>query len=283
MRERNAMSKNGIVLVGVFVSFAVVVAVSAAVRAGTLPDISGTWYAYGSTFNRCSISQSGSSVSLTNERGATASGTFSDPGTLNTNWGVFNGGQIIGHISGDLRTITWNNGTYWTRGSGGGSGSAAVTATPTPYPWRYIGWSSEKIERSPIHVVSGWAAVKLDGMWVTGCVSFKNTSSMVAKAIRFEFPLENHNEHVEMTVNLNRNGTFSPDIGIYGYDSLDEVFKRPGHHDYIKNCWGEKFDTSHDIAKVSKVRYFTYRVARIEFADGTEWPEPTLAAPTPTP
>ncbi len=46
------------------------------VRAGTLPDISGTWYANGNPAARCTISQSGDSVSLTNEQGATATGSF---------------------------------------------------------------------------------------------------------------------------------------------------------------------------------------------------------------
>lgn len=93
------------------VSLALAFAVRTTVHAGTLPDISGTWFANGDAAKRCSISQSGTSVSLTNELGATATGSFTDPGTLTTNWGPFSGGTIIGRISGDLRVITWSNGT----------------------------------------------------------------------------------------------------------------------------------------------------------------------------
>lgn len=248
-------------------------------HAGTLPNISGAWYAGGNPNNRCSINQSGSSVSLTNERGATATGTFTDPSTVDSNWGPFGGGHITGHISGDLRTITWSNGTYWTRASGSRPAplvpSATITPKPvvTPNPWRYIHWSNDKIAPAPIHVFSGWAAVKRDGTWVTGCVSFKNTSSLVAKTILFEFLFQNHSGQVEESKHFEREGTFSPDIAIHGYDNLDELFKRPGHHGYYDNCWGKRVDTEAAISRLSQVRYFAYRIERVQYADGTEWPE----------
>ncbi len=97
------------------------------VRAGTLPDISGTWYANGNPAARCTINQSGDSVSLTNEQGATATGSFVNAGTIATNWSYFGGRNITGTISTDLRKITWSNGTYWSR-------PLAPIATPTPVP-----------------------------------------------------------------------------------------------------------------------------------------------------
>ncbi len=103
-------------------SLAVFFASGALGFAGTLPDITGTWYGNGHATRRCQISQSGSSVSLTNEQGATASGTFTDPSTLSTSWTIFGGGNVTGRISGNLQTITWSNGTYWTR--------SPETATP---------------------------------------------------------------------------------------------------------------------------------------------------------
>jgi hypothetical protein len=90
--------------------------------AGTLPDISGTWYAQGSASKRCHIEQSGLNVSFTNEIGDHAHGVFGDPSTLSANWpdwhNSMNAGPrttYIGHISSDLTVIRWSNGTYWTR------------------------------------------------------------------------------------------------------------------------------------------------------------------------
>ncbi|MGC1380472.1 MAG: hypothetical protein WA814_05560 [Candidatus Baltobacteraceae bacterium] len=93
-----------------------------AAYAGTLPDISGTWYAQGSASKRCHISQSGLNVSFTNEIGDHAQGVFTDPSTLSAKWpdwhNSMNAGPrttYIGHISSDLTAIHWSNGTYWTR------------------------------------------------------------------------------------------------------------------------------------------------------------------------
>ncbi len=98
-----------------------------AARAGTLPDISGAWFPNGNPTILCRISQSGSSVSLTDEHGATATGTFTDPSTLSTARG---GKQITGTISSDLQTITWSDGAYWSRASE----PSTPEATPTPAP-----------------------------------------------------------------------------------------------------------------------------------------------------
>ena len=99
------------------------------VHAGTLPDISGTWHPNGNRAIRAHISQSGTSVSLNNGQGATATGTFVDPSTLRTNWGTFNGGHITGTISNDLRRIDWSNGTYWSRPA-----LTPIVPNPTPRP-----------------------------------------------------------------------------------------------------------------------------------------------------
>ena len=80
-----------------------------AARAGTLPNISGTWDAQGDRGKRCTISQSGTSITLTNERGQTAHGSFVNPSVITTSW------SVEGRISGSLDTILWNNSTTWTR------------------------------------------------------------------------------------------------------------------------------------------------------------------------
>ena len=214
---------------------------------------------------------------FTNEQGAHARGSFIDPYTVSSKWDTF-GGQVTGRISGDLQTITWSNGTYWTRsfGSASSSGHSASTAaaTPTPYPWHSIDWSSgtKRTSAAPIRVSSGWAAVKDDSMWVTGCIDFKNTSDVVAKHVRFVFTLENSEGDRELTVHFDREGTFSPNILIEGYGNLRDVFNRPGHHGFIENCWGQRYGETDEISRLRHVRYFTYSIERIDFADGTTWP-----------
>jgi hypothetical protein len=93
-----------------------------AAHAGTLPDITGTWYAQGDASKRCHIHQSGTNVSLTNEIGDKATGTFTDPSTISASWPDWHNSMgagprttYTGHISHDLMTIHWSNGTYWTR------------------------------------------------------------------------------------------------------------------------------------------------------------------------
>jgi hypothetical protein len=95
---------------------------SAPVRAGTLPNISGTWYMGGDHSKRCRITQSGDSITVENERGQTATGRFVDSSHITTSWpmslhtSMGPRTQVDGHISPDLDTILWNNSTFWTRG-----------------------------------------------------------------------------------------------------------------------------------------------------------------------
>src|SRR5215469_1805816 len=93
-----------------------------AANAGTLPDISGIWYAQGNASKHCHIEQSGLNVSFVNEIGDRAHGEFTDPSTLKASWpdwhnsmGAGPRSTFIGHISNNLMTIHWSNGTYWTR------------------------------------------------------------------------------------------------------------------------------------------------------------------------
>lgn len=76
----------------------------------------GTWCAQGDPSKRASISANGPFLTLTNEVGSTSTGSV---------LGV-NGSQIIadqwqfvrGTLSGDGNSISWTNGTFWTRCSG---------------------------------------------------------------------------------------------------------------------------------------------------------------------
>jgi len=72
---------------------------------GQHQDISGRWYHDGKP---TSISVSGQTVTITNEVGQSSSGSMSG------NELVISGG-IRGHVSPNGRSISWSNGTTWTR------------------------------------------------------------------------------------------------------------------------------------------------------------------------
>lgn len=242
----------------------------AQVLAGTLPDISGTWYGNGHSSRRCQIRQSGNSVSLTNEQGGTATGNFTDPSTLSTSWSVFGGGNVTGHISGDLRTITWSNGTYWTRSPQTTPAVPVPAATATPKPYWYLTWTSPEGPHAPIELVQAWTAVMRDGSAAYSCISFKNTSEAVAKHVRFDFEVLNHNRHVVDTGYLDRKGTFSPNIGIHGYGGFSDWGQ--GNRGYRDNCIGWRPYNGQERIDYAHLRYFSVRVTRIEYADGAAWP-----------
>ncbi len=90
-------------------------------NAGTLPNISGTWYAQGNHSKPCHITQSGTHLTLTSEVDSPATGVFTDPSTISASWSTMphvntlSRNHYIGHISQNLTTIHWSNGTFWTR------------------------------------------------------------------------------------------------------------------------------------------------------------------------
>jgi hypothetical protein len=254
------------------IAIVVACAIAVQVRAGTLPDISGTWFPNGDRSKHCQIQQAGTSVTLINESGQTATGTFVNPSEIRTTWSgsVF---PITGRISGDLRTITWSNGTYWTRSYRPGS-VATPQPTPTPNPYRTIHFApaSAEAQHSPIDIFNGWAAVRRDGGASIVCFSFKNTGTVAAKRIRFEFALSNNAGQVVETLSLDRQGTFSPNIEIHGWHSLGEWQSGMGHSGYRDNCTGLTANNEETRVHLVHAHYASYRIESVEFADGTTWP-----------
>lgn len=235
-----------------------------AITAGTLPDISGTWYSGGDHSKRCYIEQSGTSVTLRNEDGQRATGRFADPSTLETNWGY---ARVRGTISGDLQTIRWSNSTFWTR-----AGGENPRATPSPNPYREIQLASPTLENRPqgkIALLRGWAAVKRDGHGAVVCVSFKNEAAVAATRVVFEFSIFGRSDEALDELELDRRGTFSPGIDINGWDSLSNWQSGIGHRGYNENC--KVVNSSVAARSLLSARSITYRVTRIDYADGSSW------------
>ncbi len=244
---------------------AFVLAIGVAARAGTLPNITGTWYYAGDHAKRCRIEQSGTSVTLTNESGQTGRGTFVNSTTLSTTW---DGVQITGNISSDLQTINWSNGTYWTRAGGGTPPGPA--ATPNPYrPIRLASPTLENAAQGKIALLGGWAAVKRNGRGAVICVSFKNEAATTATRVVFRFSILGRNGASLGELELDRRGEFSSGTDINGWSSLSDWQGGLGHHGYNDNC--KVLDTGVASQPLLAAHSVTYEITRVDYADGTSW------------
>lgn len=213
--------------------------------AGTLPNVTGTWLANGDPSKRCRITQAGTSVTLTNEQGQTANGTFSDPSTLDTNWGYTGARHITGAISANLRRIDWSNGTYWTRASG-----SSIPPEPTPTPARLNVKVDIVDNGSPIYVYDAQLRNGAIGRTYSQCVSFRNISDKVATNVDFSFVVKGHSGKIWADFGDVDRGTFAPPVNID-----DHCWKGPLWPDRVVRLMsGEKL-----------------RIKQVTFADATTW------------
>ncbi len=224
------------------------------VRAGTLPDISGTWYANGNPAARCRISQSGNWVSLTNEGGVTATGHFVNPSKLSTDWGLMNAGRITGTISSDLRRIDWSNGTFWSRPTPAPLTPAATatpmpTPRPTPTPALRISVRVRNNDSNPIRVY-GASLTNGFGSSYLQCVSFRNITTKVVTDVDFDFVVTNGNGGVEANYGWTDKGTFTPPVNI-------------DNHCFSGRIWAPRV--------VRRMTNESVRVMQVTFADGSSW------------
>jgi hypothetical protein len=76
------------------------------------PNLNGNWYPNGNRSLQCSIQQRRGNLTLQNEVGDRATGSFNGKWSVTTNW---QGTRISGTISKEGTRIDWSNGTYWVR------------------------------------------------------------------------------------------------------------------------------------------------------------------------
>jgi hypothetical protein len=79
---------------------------------GRKPDLNGNWYPNGNRSLQCSIQQRRGNLTLQNENGRRATGSFNGRWAIATNWQAT---RIRGTITRDGNRINWDNGTYWIR------------------------------------------------------------------------------------------------------------------------------------------------------------------------
>jgi hypothetical protein len=75
-------------------------------------NLNGNWYPNGNRSLQCSIQQHRGNLTLQNENGQRATGSFSGRWRIATNW---QGTRIVGTVTRDGNRINWDNGTYWVR------------------------------------------------------------------------------------------------------------------------------------------------------------------------
>jgi hypothetical protein len=159
-------------------------------------------------------------------------------------------------------------------------GPATPAPTPTPNPYRSLEFGSPTIGGAPVGnvvVFGGWAAVKRDGRGAHACISFKNADSRTATRVLFQFPISDDAGAALAQLELDRRGTFSPGIDIHGWGSLASWQGGTGNRAYSENCTG--VSTGVAALPLLAARFVTYRILRVEYADGTSWTPPTTPSP----
>jgi hypothetical protein len=151
------------------------------------------------------------------------------------------------------------------------SPSPSPRPTPSPNPYRSLKFGTPAIGAEPVGkilVLGGWVAVKRDGHGAHACVSFKNEGSVTATRVLFEFPLADAGGREVGMLKLDRRGTFSPGIDIRGWSSL-QSWQSGSNRGYDENCTGLNLGVA--AFPLFSAHYATYRILRVEYADGTNW------------
>ncbi|HEY8311873.1 MAG TPA: hypothetical protein VIG47_15020 [Gemmatimonadaceae bacterium] len=145
-------------------------------------------------------------------------------------------------------------------------------AAPTPNPYRLLEFGSPTLGGPPpgnIAILDGWLAVKRDGRGAHACISFKNLSSLTATRVQIELPMVDDAGAQLGDLQLDRRGTFSTGVDIHGWDSLKSWQGAIGNRGFNDNCAG--VSTAVAAFPLLAARYATYRILRVEYADGTAW------------
>lgn len=151
--------------------------------------------------------------------------------------------------------------------------SPSPSPSPTPNPYRSLDFAAATLGASsgPIAVLSGFAAVRRDGRGAIVCVSFKNTSATTAHRVVFDFTLQGARGRDLATLQLDRQGEFSQGIDINGWGSLGAWQGGVGHRGYGDNCTTLQQGVA--AAPLLHAASVVFHVTRVEFADGTGWPQ----------
>ncbi len=159
------------------------------------------------------------------------------------------------------------------------SASPQPTPKPTPNPYRKLEFGTPTLgggTSGNIAVLGGWVAVKRDGRGARACISFKNEGSITATRLLVLFPMMNRAGEQIAEVKLDRRGTFSPGIDIMGWHDLAS-WQSGSNRGYDENC--QTLSLGVAAFPLLQARYATYRILRVDYADGTTWPPASPPSP----
>jgi len=191
---------------------------------------------------------------------------------------ALNGAQFVaerwgatGTLGSDGNKIHWSDGSVWERAIYGTQFSA-TSAKPPPPQYFYLSGRGYVSGGAPIAQISSFTAIWDDGTSGLSCITFKNTSSVTATRVVFNWPLGRNTEDTEDEGTLDRRGEFSPNVEIQGWHSVAERDSGQGHRDYSENCVRWRPDNAAQARAYPYLRRYGISVKRVEYADGTTFP-----------
>jgi hypothetical protein len=192
----------------------------------------------------------------------------------------FNGAQLVADRWGQTGTlgasgnkIHWSDGSVWERAIYGTQYCATFGSAAAPAPsYRNLTFISSTVPHpAPIGYVNVWTAMSNSSNVGHTCVSFKNERDVTATRVLFALSLRDHNGEIVDTGKIDRKGTFSPNVEIHGWHSIEEYSTGQGPRSYSDNCARWTPDNQAQAAAYPRVRSYTAYAERVEYADGATW------------
>jgi hypothetical protein len=149
--------------------------------------------------------------------------------------------------------------------------ASTPTPSPTPNPWRSIPLASQTLggdTQHRIRITSSFAAVAVDGSGFVACFSFVNTAPLVATEVDVSIPIYDGNGSALGAISFQRTGTFSPNIGIDSYASLND-WQNPafGPRSMMDGCIQKSYGSAQ--LPLLRANYASYVITRVQYQDGS--------------
>lgn len=149
--------------------------------------------------------------------------------------------------------------------------------------FRELKFASETLQppsSGDIRVLRGSAIARRSGTQAKVCVTFKNVGTKIATRVVFEFVLLNADGGEEGVMTLDRRGTFSPNVDIVGPDYFNnKSLTITGPRSMEDNCASVSSEVP--AVPILSAQFASYRITRVEYADGTSWVPPAPAVKQP--
>lgn len=149
--------------------------------------------------------------------------------------------------------------------------ASTPTPSPTPNPWRSIPLASQTLggdTQHRIRITNSFAAVAVDGSGFVACFSFVNIAPLVATEVDVSIPIYDGNGSSLGAISFQRTGTFSPNIGIDSYASLND-WQSPafGPRSMMDGCIQKSYGSAQ--LPLLRANYASYAITRVQYRDGS--------------